>query len=378
MSAHMNDGHLTIAVLPGDGVGPEVTRAALRVLTAVGDRFGLALSFVEGLIGGAAIDATGTPLPDETVALCTAADAVLLGAVGGPRWDGMPPDRRPEAGLLGIRRALGLFANLRPVQCRPEALAASPFRPGHLDGVDFVVVRELTGGIYFGEKRRELDARGARASDMCTYSTAEIERIVRLAATVARQRSGRLVSVDKANVLETSRLWRETTQRVMHEEFPDVELTHMLVDTCAMQIILRPRSFDVIVTENMFGDILTDEAAALAGSIGLLPSASLGADVRGGLYEPIHGSAPDIAGRGLANPIGTILSAAMLLRHSLGREAEANAVEQAVEHVIAAGTLTADLRVDGAPPAATSAVADAVVAALVRQEHERHAVPVTP
>ena len=363
----------TIAVLAGDGVGPEVTAAARAVLEAVAERSGFELTFVDGLIGGAAIDATGTPLPDETLATCAAADAVLLGAVGGPRWDSPSATVRPEQGLLAIRRGLGLFANLRPVRCRAAVLGGSPFRPSHLDGVDFVVVRELTGGIYFGEKRREALADGERAVDVCTYTTTEIERIVRVAAELARRRGGRLVSVDKANVLETSRLWRSVATRVVREEYPDLELSHMLVDSCAMQLVQRPRAFDVIVTENMFGDILTDEAAVLAGSIGLLPSASLGGAAVGrrrGLYEPIHGSAPDIAGKGIANPIGAILSAAMLLRHSLCREQEAGAIEDAVERVIASGVLTPDLRVDGGRQAGTHEVTEAVVAAVARTEIE--------
>ena len=358
----------TIAVLAGDGVGPEVAAAGRAVLEAADRRFGLGITFVDALIGGAAIDVTGIPLPVETLEICSAASAVLLGAVGGPAWDACPPAMRPEQGLLGIRRALGLFANIRPVRCHPAALAGSPFRAGHLDGVDFVVVRELTGGIYFGEKRRESLAGGVvKATDVCSYDTREIERIVRTAADLARSRGGRLASVDKANVLETSRLWRETTTRLIADEYPDLQLSHLLVDSCAMQLIQRPRDFDVMVTENMFGDILTDEAAVLAGSIGLLPSASLGVDASGtrrGLYEPIHGSAPDIAGKGIANPIGTILSAAMLLRHSLGCEAEARAVEEAVDAVIAAGSLTRDLCAGGGRPATTDEVTAAVIAAL--------------
>ena len=357
----------TIALLPGDGVGPEVVASARVVLERVAERFDFEIAFTEGLIGGAAIDATGTALPDETLATCAAADAVLLGAVGGPKWDSPSAKVRPEQGLLAIRRGLGLFANVRPVVCRAAVLDGSPFRAEHLDGVDFVVVRELTGGIYFGEKRRESVGAGERATDVCTYTTDEIERSVRVAGQLARARAGRLVSVDKANVLETSRLWRAVTTRVVADEFPDLELSHMLVDSCAMQLIQRPRAFDVIVTENMFGDILTDEAAVLAGSIGLLPSASLGAAAGAhprGLYEPIHGSAPDIAGKGVANPIGTILSAAMLLRHSLGREAEARAIEGAVEWTIARGALTPDLRVRGGRTAFTREVTDVVLAAL--------------
>ncbi|HEX2092045.1 MAG TPA: 3-isopropylmalate dehydrogenase, partial [Longimicrobiaceae bacterium] len=285
-----------IAVLPGDGIGPEVVAEGVRVLQAVSEARGHRFELREALMGGCAIDATGSPLPDATLALCREADAVLLGAVGGPKWDNPQARVRPEQGLLGLRRALGLFANLRPVAVRPSMTEASPLRPELLAGVDLLVVRELTGGIYFGEKRREpLDGGGERAVDVCAYDTAEIERVVRAAARLARQRRGKLTSVDKANVLETSRLWRSVATRVVREEFPDVALEHVLVDACAMFLIRRPADFDVIVTENMFGDILTDEASMLAGSMGLLPSASLGAQREGravqpGLYEPIHGS----------------------------------------------------------------------------------------
>jgi 3-isopropylmalate dehydrogenase len=341
----------TIAVLPGDGIGPEVVREGLRVLDAVGARFGHRFAQREALLGGIAIDTTGTALPDETVAACRAADAVLLGAVGGPKWDNPNASVRPEQGLLGIRKALGLFANLRPVRVDPRLIDASPLRPERLQGVDMIVVRELTGGIYFGEKGRDRDADGRESAyDECVYTTGEIERIVRVAAGLARARRGKLTSVDKANVLETSRLWRATTTRLMAEEFPDVQLEHLLVDACAMDLIRRPAHFDVIVTENMFGDILTDEASMLTGSMGMLPSASLGAKSKTenrqsqiGLYEPIHGSAPDIAGQGKANPLATILSVALLLRHSLGLEDEARAVEAAVERTIEAGYLTADI-----------------------------------
>jgi len=357
-----------IALLPGDGIGPEVCAAGRTVLETVAERFGHRFEFEEGLIGGIAIDETGNPLPDATVDMCQRADAVLLGAVGGPKWDIPTAKVRPEQGLLGIRRALGLFANVRPVRCRPSVLAASPFKAEHLAGVDFVVVRELTGGIYFGEKRLESIDGGERATDVCSYTTAEVERIVRAAAAMARDRSGRLVSVDKANVLETSRLWRRVVTRIIADEYPDVELQHMLVDTCAMKLVSQPRSFDVVVTENMFGDILTDEAAVLAGSIGLLPSASLAAGgangMRRGLYEPIHGSAPDITGMQLANPIGAILSCAMLLRHSLGLDAEARAVESAVEATIEAGALTPDLSVPHGRVAQTSEVTAAIVSLI--------------
>jgi 3-isopropylmalate dehydrogenase len=292
---------------------------------------------------------------------------VLLGAVGGPKWDNPEATVRPEQGLLGIRKALGLFANLRPVKLHPRLVAASPLRPERLEGVDMLVVRELTGGIYFGEKGRDRDADGQESAyDACTYTTGEIERVVRAAATLARGRRGKLTSVDKANVLETSRLWRSVATRVMREEFPDVQVEHILVDACAMYLISRPASFDVIVTENMFGDILTDEASMLAGSMGMLPSASLGPaaigdkQTRMGLYEPIHGSAPDIAGKGIANPLATILSVALLLRLSLGLEAEAGAVEAAVNAAIDAGYITGDIAAPGERTYTTSEVGAAV------------------
>jgi 3-isopropylmalate dehydrogenase len=315
-----------ILVLPGDGIGTEVTAAAVSVLRAVAKRYGHEFRFEERLIGGAAIDATGDPLPAATLDAARAADAVLLGAVGGPKWSDPKATVRPEQGLLAIRKALGLYANLRPVKPHPATLGASPIKPHLLNGVDLIVVRELTGGIYFGEKTR----------------SAEIERVVRHAGTLARARRGKLTSVDKANVLETSRLWRETTERVVREEFPDITLEHQLVDSMAMHLLAKPREYDVIVTENMFGDILTDEASMLAGSLGLLPSASVG-DGRNGIYEPIHGSAPDIAGKGIANPYAAILSAALLLRHSLELEREAACVEQAVSAALDAGVLTGDL-----------------------------------
>lgn len=354
-----------ITVLPGDGIGPEVTAAGVEVLRAVAERWGHEFEVHEALIGGCAIDATGAPLPPETLELCRSADAVLLGAVGGPKWDNPEAAVRPEQGLLGLRQALGLYANLRPIRLHPDLAYASPLRAERLEGVDLLVVRELTGGIYFGEKRREPVAGGGeRAVDECAYTTAEIERVVRMAARLARGRRGKVTSVDKANVLETSRLWRRVTTRVMREEFPELELEHLLVDACAMHLLSRPASFDVIVTENMFGDILTDEASMLAGSIGLLPSASLGGDAgegrQPGLYEPIHGSAPDLAGRGVANPIGTILSVALLLRYSLGLEAEASAVEAAVAAVCAAGVRSADLVVGVAAHASTREIGSAV------------------
>jgi 3-isopropylmalate dehydrogenase len=358
--------HYQIAVLAGDGIGPEVVAEGGHVLQAIGARFGHQFTLSEGLIGGIAIDTMGTALPEDTVRLCQQSAAVLLGAVGGPQWDNPQAEVRPEQGLLGIRKALGLFANLRPVTLHPLLLESSPLRPERLQGVDLLVVRELTGGIYFGEKRRERSAEGEWASDLCLYSQHEVERIVRVSARLARARRNRLTLVDKANVLETSRLWRSITQRLMQEEFPDVAFDHMLVDACAMHLLRRPADFDVIVTENMFGDILTDEASMLAGSMGLLPSASLGAASEGsatriGLYEPIHGSAPDIAGQGKANPLAMILSTALLLRHSLGLEQEAQAVEAAVSATLEAGTVTGDIAGPGQSVASTSEVGAAVV-----------------
>ncbi len=368
----------TITVLPGDGIGPEVTAEAVRVLRAVAMCWGHDFELREAPIGGSAIDATGSPLPEETLALCRSADAVLLGAVGGPKWDDPNAAVRPEQGLLELRRSLGVFANLRPVVPHPSLIAASPLRPERLQGVDLMVVRELTGGIYFGEKHRErVEDGGERAVDVCTYTTEEIERVVRVAASLARERRGRLTSVDKANVLESSRLWRSVATRVVAEEFPDVQLEHLLVDACAMHLLSRPADFDVIVTENMFGDILTDEASMLAGSIGVLPSASLGAartdrGTRIGLYEPIHGSAPELAGRGVANPIGAILSAAQLLRHSLGLVDEAAMVEAAVGTVLDWGLRTADVAGEGGPAVGTRSLGEAIEAAI-REMARMHA-----
>ena len=325
-----------IVVLPGDGVGPEVTAAAVEVLTVIGDFYGHTFSFAEHLIGGAAIDATGDPLPEATRAACIASDAVLLGAVGGPQWDG--GKRRPEEGLLGLRKAMGLYANLRPLQVSPVMAHRSPLKREIVEGVDLIVFRELTGGVYFGEKTRT----DTMASDLCIYTVVEIERVARAAFRTALQRRGKVTSVDKANVMETGRLWREVVTRIHAEEFPQVTLEHALVDSMAMHLIRRPRDYDVILTENMFGDILSDEISVLGGSIGLLPSASLGAGGPG-LFEPIHGSAPDIAGQDLANPVGMVLSAALLLRHSLKLEDEADSIEAAVAAVLAAGATTADL-----------------------------------
>lgn len=348
-----------IAVLAGDGIGGEVTAEAVRVLERVAARFGHAFEFQPALLGGAAIDATGQALPAATLALAQRADAILLGAVGGPKWSAADALVRPEQGLLQIRKALGLFANLRPVVPHPSVLHASPIKAEYLSGVDIMVVRELTGGIYFGEKTRT----ATEAVDVCRYTVEEIERVVRLAARLALTRRRKLTSIDKANVLETSRLWRAAVERIMPLEFPEVSFEHMLVDAAAMHLLKRPRDFDVIVTENMFGDILTDEASMLAGSLGLLPSASLGNAARGGLFEPIHGSAPDIAGRGIANPYAAILSAAMLLRYSLQLETEARAVETAVWRAIESGALPADLAAAGRG-VTTRAAADAVLAGL--------------
>ncbi len=354
-----------IAILPGDGIGPEVTTEATRVLLAVAERWHHRFTLTEGLIGGCAIDSVGKPLPDDVLDLCRESDAILLGAVGGPEWD-RATGPRPEQGLLSLRRELGLFANLRPVKAHPALDESSPLRPELLAGVDIMIVRELTGGIYFGEKRLEKGAAGERATDTCSYATDEIESIVRVAGDLAVRRRGRVTSVDKANVLETSRLWRSVATRVIEAEFPEVSLEHMLVDSCAMRLIARPADFDVIVTENMFGDILSDEAAIIAGSLGVLPSASLGGSERRGsrsrkgLYEPIHGSAPEIAGRGIANPIGSILSVAMLLRHSLGLEAEAIAVEDAVSRTLEDHCTTADIRQKGYSERSTDQVGIAV------------------
>lgn len=335
-----------VVVLPGDGIGPEVIRSALEVLDAVVPG---QLDFEEHPFGGAAIDAHGTALTEETLAACRSADAVLLAAVGGPKWDTTDPSApRPEQGLLAVRQGLGLFANLRPVRPVPALYGASPLRRDVIERTDLLVVRELTGGIYFGEKTRT----DSRASDVCVYTAAEIERIARVAFRAARSR---VSSVDKANVLETSRLWREVVHRLHGREFPNIELEHVLVDTAAMRLVAAPRHFEVILTDNMFGDILSDEAAMLTGSIGLLPSASLG-ESPPGLFEPVHGSAPDIAGSGAANPLAMILSAALMLRRGLGLEAEALAIESAVDKALAEGLRTPDLGGDATTAQATGAV----------------------
>ena len=352
-----------IVTLPGDGVGPEVTAAAVAVLEAVAEHYGHVLRFSHHLIGGCAIDATGEPLPPATLEACRQADAVLLGAVGGPQWSDPEAKVRPEQGLLALRASLSVYANLRPLTVHPALAALSPLKNERLREVDVLFVRELTGGAYFGAKTRSDQA----ATDECRYTVAEVERVARRAFELARARRRHLTSVDKANVLETSRLWRSTVTRLA-AEYPDVRLEHQLVDSMAMLLLAQPQRYDVVVTGNLFGDILTDEAAALAGSLGLLPSASLG-EGRRGLYEPIHGSAPDIAGHGVANPLGAILSAAMLLRHSLGLEAEACAVEAAVAQVLEHGPRSRDL----GGTAGTAEVLDAVRVALADDVANDHA-----
>jgi 3-isopropylmalate dehydrogenase len=348
-----------ITVLGGDGIGPEVVAEGVRCLRTLATRFGHTFELTEADFGGVAIDRHGDPLPPATLDLCLEADAILLGAIGGPKWSAPNARLRPEAGLLQLRRELGVYANLRPVKVLGSLIEASTIKPEVLEGVDLVFVRELTGGIYFGEKRRDAFS----ATDVCTYSVAEVERVTRVAARLARQRRSKLTSIDKSNVLETSRLWREVVDRVVRTEFPDLALDHMLVDAAAMHLIRRPLDFDVLVTENMFGDILTDEASMLSSSLGMLPSASLG-DTKRGLYEPIHGSAPDIAGKASANPYGTIFSVAMLLRHSLGLTNEAEVLELAAVHCIEAGVRTPDIAAPGARSYSTHEVGDAVIAAL--------------
>ena len=353
---------MKIAVLPGDGIGREVTAEAVKVLQHAGR--GLELRFEEAPVGGCAIDAGGEPLPASSLALARDSGAVLLGAVGGPRWDSLPYEKRPERALLGLRKELDLYANLRPVKLLAPLAERSSLKPERIRGCDILIVRELTGGIYFGEPRLlERTPAGRRAVDTLVYHDWEVERVARVAFEAARKRRRLVHSVDKSNILKSSILWREVVQEVARD-FPDVELRHLLVDNCAMQLVREPLQFDVIVTENMFGDILSDEAAMLGGSIGILPSASLGGKVA--LYEPVHGSAPDIAGQGKANPLASILSAALLLRHSCGREPEAAAVESAVERVLAGGLRTADLARPGERAVSTSEMGDAVVRELER------------
>jgi 3-isopropylmalate dehydrogenase len=352
-----------IAVLPGDGIGPEVTAEAVRVLEAVGKHAGVRFDFSQALIGGAAIDATGGPLPPETLELCRSSQAILFGAVGGPKWDHLPQEQKAERGLLAIRKELDLYANLRPARCFPMLVDASPLKRSVVEGTDIMVIRELTGGLYYGEPRGiETLADGTmRGVNTMVYTTREIERVARTAFEVARKRRRRLTSVDKANVLAVSTLWREVVTRV-GAEYPDVVLEHILVDNCAMALVQRPTQFDTIVAENTFGDILSDEAAILAGSMGMLCSASLGGSV--GLYEPVHGTAPDIAGQGVANPIAAILSAAMMLRHSFDRVNDADRIERAVLRVLERGHRTRDIAEPGRKTVGTREMGALVVAAL--------------
>ena len=359
----------TIAVLPGDGIGQEVTPEAVRVLRAVGTRTGVTFEFEQALIGGSAIDATDRPLPSETLALCRRADAILFGAVGGPKWDSLPQEQRAERGLLALRKELDLYANLRPAMCFPMLIDASPLKRAVVEGTDLMVIRELTGGLYFGEPRgRESFADGGeRAINTMVYTTREIERVARVGFEVARKRRRRLASVDKSNVLVVSQLWREVVTRI-GREYPDVTLEHVLVDNCAMALVQKPTHFDTIVTENTFGDILSDEAAILAGSMGMLPSASLGPAAAGGrnvgLYEPVHGTAPDIAGKGIANPLAAILSAGMLLRYSLNMTEAAGWVDAAVQRVLEQGRRTGDIARPGEKVLGTREMGDHVVREL--------------
>jgi len=350
-----------IAVLPGDGIGPEIMHEGVRVLKTVADCGGHRFELREALIGGAAIDAEGDGFPASTRAVVDNSDVALLGAVGGPKWSSPDAPVRPEQGLLDLRAAMNVYANLRPVKTHPALYSASPLRPEYLVDVDIMVVRELTGGIYFGKKSRTAD----EATDVCTYHRSEIERVVRMAAQFARERRGKVASIDKANVLDTSRLWRSVTDELFRTEFKDLELETLLVDAAAMHLLSRPSDFDVLVTENMFGDILTDEASMLCGSLGMLPSASLNEDRRG-LYEPIHGSAPDIAGQNIANPCATILTVAMMLRYSLGLDEEAALIEQAVYAAIEGGYRTGDIALPDTQPVGTSTMGDQVIQQYLR------------
>lgn len=353
-----------ILLLPGDGIGPEIIAEAEKVLARINERFALNLEFEHGLVGGAALDACDTPLPDETLEKARQADAILLGAVGGPKWDHLPMEKRPEKGLLGLRSGLGLFANLRPAVLYPQLASASTLKPEVVSGLDIMIVRELTGGIYFGQPRgtRQLENGERQGYNTYVYSESEIRRIGRVAFETAQQRNKKLCSVDKANVLEVTVLWREIMED-LKREYPDVELSHMYVDNAAMQLVRAPRQFDVIVTGNMFGDILSDEAAMLTGSIGMLPSASLNAQKQG-MYEPCHGSAPDIAGQGIANPLATTLSAAMLLRYSLGEDKAAEAIEAAVSRVLDQGLRTADIQSEGTRTVSAREMGEAVLSEL--------------
>lgn len=353
---------MKITLLPGDGIGPEIVAAAKTVLDATAEKFNFEIEYDEKLIGGAAIDAFGEPLPEETLKAAQASDAVLLGAVGGPKWDNVDPSIRPEKGLLEIRKGLGLYCNLRPMTVSKYTAHLSPLKTERAEGADLLIVRELTGGIYFGEREEaHINADGVEAaSDVEMYTRLEVERIAKFAFEAARKRGGKLTSVDKANVLASSRMWRKIVNEMQANEYSDVELNHYYVDNCAMQLVLNPRQFDVILTNNIFGDILSDEASTIAGSIGLLPSASLGDGT--GMYEPIHGSAPDIAGMGIANPLATILSVAMMLRYSLNRGDAADAIEAAVDAVMEQGYRTSDLWAEGFTKVSTSEMGDLVAA----------------
>ena len=353
--------HANIVTLPGDYIGPEIVAQAVKVLEKVAEKYGHTFSFEECALGGASIDACGVPLTDETLAKCNAADAVLMGSVGGPKWDGVEASRRPEKGLLALRKGMQVFANLRPCTIHPQLAAACPLRPDIVaQPIDVMILRELTGDIYFGKRWRSEDRKAA--TDEMAYSEMEVERLARIGFEMAMKRRKKLCSVDKANVLECSRLWRETVARLA-KEYPEVEVTYMYVDNAAMQLILRPAQFDVMITGNLFGDILSDESAAIAGSLGMMPSASLGSGTRG-LYEPIHGSAPDIAGRDIANPLGTILSGALLLRHSLGLEDEARAIERAVSQVLDEGYRTGDIFSEGSTRVGCTQMGDLVAARI--------------
>jgi len=360
---------LKIALLPGDGIGPEVTAEAVRVLKSVGEHSGKAFTFTSHLIGGAAIDQRGTGLPEDTLEACLGANAVLLGAVGDPKFDGRLPSERPEAALLALRQALGGFANLRPAICYAPLAKRTAFQPERVRGANLLIVRELLGGLYYGEPRG-FEASGDTAFNTLIYSRHEIERVARVAFDRARERKQRLASIDKANVLETSRLWRTVVSEIGEKEYPDVALEHVYIDTCAMRLATSPTSFDVMLADNLFGDILSDQAASVAGSLGLLPSATIGGRV--GLYEPVHGSAPDIAGKGLANPIGAIASAAMLLRFTAGMEREATDIEHAIEEALASGARTKDLAAPGERVLSTQEMGQAIEEALAETRDRRH------
>lgn len=356
---------MKITLLPGDGIGPEIVGAAVKVIDAVAKKFKFNIKYDSQLIGGAAIDATGMPLPEATILSAKNADAVLLGAVGGPTWDNVSPELRPEQGLLAIRKALGLYCNLRPIKVSPFFAHLSPLKDEFIEGTDLLIVRELTGGIYFGEKKEAaIDVNGIEgASDVEFYSRPEVERIARFAFEIAKKRRSKVTSVDKANVLASSRMWRHTVGEMQEQIYTDVELNHFYVDNCAMQLVINPRQFDVVLTNNIFGDILSDEASVLAGSIGLLPSASLGDST--GMYEPIHGSAPDIAGKNIANPLGTIYSVVMMLRYSLEQPEAAEAIEMAIDKVLSKGYRTPDLCSEGFIEVSTSGMGDLIAAELV-------------